>query len=73
MRSHTDRRHELLEKIAADTAKMRHHQKLYFRTRDKQAMQEAVRLEGIVDRHIQSLDQVNAYIRGERPGQAELF
>lgn len=72
-KNNLERRNEILEKIARDTAKMRHHQKNYFRTRSREEMQEAVRLEGIVDNLLDSLTRVNGYLRGERPAQAELF
>lgn len=72
-KTHLERRYALLEKLAELTPKMRHAQRQYLKNRDRSWMNEAVDLEGKVDRVVEELAVNRGYLRAELPGQASLF
>lgn len=72
-RTHLERRSQLLERFAAETAKMRSAQRRYFATRSRQAMAESVQHESRVDAILAEIDSATRYAKAENPAQAKMF
>lgn len=73
IRTHSDKRHALLVKLAKTTKAMRTAQKSYFATRSNQALNESRALERETDKCLADLDMLENLMAGDPRDQAQLF